>query len=65
MQKKSNHKGHYTPIQLKIPVNLEKIIEISDPIYTFNEIMERIDLQNILLGKTAKWVAQDLILLSY
>ena len=40
-----NHGEYYTPIQMKIPVDLEKIIEISDPIYTFNEIMEKIDLQ--------------------
>ena len=31
-------------IQMKIPVDLEKIIEITDPIYTFNEIIEQIDL---------------------
>lgn len=31
-------------IQMKIPVDLEKIIEITDPIYTFNEIIDRIDL---------------------
>ena len=31
-------------IQIKIPVGLEKNIEITDPIYTFNEVMEQIDL---------------------
>lgn len=31
-------------IQMKIPVDLEKIIEITDPIYTFTEVMEKIDL---------------------
>jgi len=31
-------------IQMRIPIDLEKTIEITDPIYTFNEIMERIDL---------------------
>ena len=30
-------------IQMRIPVDLEKIIEITDPIYTFCEIMEKID----------------------
>ncbi len=29
---------------MKFPVDLEKIIEISDPIYTFNEIMGKVDL---------------------
>jgi len=32
----------YTMIQLKLPVEIEKIIEITDPIYTFNEIMDKI-----------------------
>ena len=45
---------HYTPIQMKIPVDLEKIIKISDPIYTFNEIMERIDLQKYFVKKGNK-----------
>ena len=30
--------------QIKIPVDSEKNIEITDPIYTFNEVMEQIDL---------------------
>ena len=25
---------YYTPIQLKFPIEIEKIIEISDPVYT-------------------------------
>ena len=39
---------------MKIPVDLEKIIEISDPIYTFNEIMEQIDLYKYFVGKGSK-----------
>ena len=31
-------------IEIKIPLDLEKIIEITDPIYTFNEIIDQIDL---------------------
>ena len=45
---------HYTPIQMKFPVDLEKIIEISDPIYTFNEIMEQIDLQKYFVEEGNK-----------
>ena len=45
---------NYTPIQMKFPVDLEKIIEISDPIYSFNEIMEQIDLQKYFVGKGNK-----------
>ena len=44
MKKNNTHGEHYTPIQMKFPVDLEKIIEISDPIYTFNEIMGKVDL---------------------
>ena len=36
---------------MKIPVDLEKIIEISDPIHTFNEIMEQIDLYKYFAEK--------------
>lgn len=54
MKKNLNHIEHYTPIQLKIPVDLEKIIEISDPIYTFNEIMEQIDLRKYFVMKGSK-----------
>ena len=30
-------------IQLRIPVDIEKIIKITDEIYTFSEVMEQID----------------------
>lgn len=53
MKTKTYH-NHFTPIQLKFPVDLEKIIEISDPIYTFNEIMEQIDLQKYFVEKGNK-----------
>ena len=39
---------------MNIPVDLEKNIEISDPIYTFNEIIEQIDLQKYFVGKGNK-----------
>ena len=34
----------YTPIQLVIPLELTKIIDISDPVYSFNEVMNHMDL---------------------
>ena len=43
--KKNITKVYYTPIQLKLPVDFEKIIEIDDPVYSFNEVMVHIDLQ--------------------
>ena len=54
MNKKFTTDVHYTPIQMKIPVDLEKIIEISDPIYTFNELMNKIDLRKYFVGKGNK-----------
>ena len=33
---------HYTPIQLKMPLEIERIIEVNDPVYTFHEVMSRV-----------------------
>lgn len=38
-------------ISLRIPLEIEKIVEITDPIYTFNEIIDRIDLTRFYKGK--------------
>ena len=47
-----NHinKVYYTPYQLKLSPEIEKIIEISDPVYTFNEVFRHIDLNKHLDG---------------
>ena len=39
---------YYTPIQLKFPIEIEKIIETSDPVYSFNEVINHIDLNKYL-----------------
>lgn len=54
MKKQFTTDVYYTPIQMKIPVDLEKIIEISDPIYTFNDLMNKIDLRKYFVGKGNK-----------
>ena len=54
MNKNKYYQNYSNTIQLKIPVDLEKIIEISDPIYTFNEIMEQIDLYKYFAEKGCK-----------
>ena len=54
MKTNTNHGEHYTPIQMKFPVDLEKIIEISDPIYTFNEIMSKVDLKKYFVAERNK-----------
>ena len=43
-----------TPYQLKLPLEIEKIIEISDPVYTFSEVMENIDLRKYLAVKESR-----------
>ena len=39
------------PYQLKLPLEIEKIIEISDPVYTFCEVLDQIDLKRYLVIK--------------
>ena len=36
----NNTNGNYTMRQLKLPLEIEKLIDISDPVYTFCEVME-------------------------
>ena len=54
VMKNNNTKVYYTPIQLKLPVDFEKIIEIDDPVYSFNEVMNHIDLQKYFVVKDYK-----------
>ena len=37
--KKQTPQEHYTAYQLKLPVEIEKIIEISDPVYIFSAMI--------------------------
>lgn len=48
VKKQKNTKKYHTPIQLKMPVDLERIIEISDPVYTFSEVMDHVDLKKYI-----------------
>lgn len=36
--------GNYTIRQLKLPLEIEKLIDIADPVYTFCDVMDHIDL---------------------
>lgn len=46
---------HFTLKQLKLPLEIEKIIDISDPVYTFCDVMDHIDLtQYFTDGKGCK-----------
>lgn len=40
--------------QLKLPVEISTIIEISDPVYTFCEVMDSIDLRKYLAAPESK-----------
>ena len=45
---------YYSTYQLKLPVDIERIIEISDPVYTFCEVLDRIDLYRYLVREENK-----------
>ena len=45
---------YYSTYQLKLPVDIERIIEISDPVYTFCEVLDRIDLYKYLVREENK-----------
>ena len=54
MQKNKNTNNYSTLKQLKLPVDLEKIIDISDPVYTFCDVMNHIDLTPYFAEKGCK-----------
>ena len=51
MKKQNKPQIYNTPYQLKLPLEIEKIIEISDPVYTFCEVLNQIDLKRYLVIK--------------
>lgn len=54
MQTNNNTKTNYTARQLKLPLEIEKLINISDPVYTFCEVMDHIDLSKYFVKKGYK-----------
>ena len=54
MKKQNNRQEYNTSYQLKLPVEISTIIEISDPVYTFCEVMDCIDLRKYLAVKESK-----------
>ena len=53
--KSTNHtNNNYKPKQLKLPLEIEKIIEISDSVYSFCEIVDCIDLNSYFVKKGYK-----------
>ena len=54
MRLTNNTNGNYTTRQLKLPLEIEKLIDISDPVYTFCEVMDHIDLSRYFVEKGYK-----------
>lgn len=54
MKNKYNQRLHCTPYQLKLPLEISKKIKISDPVYTFCEVFDRIDLNKNLAVKESR-----------
>ena len=49
-----NTNDNYTLHQLKLPLEIEKLIDISDPVYTFCEVVDHIDLSKYFVAKGYK-----------
>ena len=56
--KKSKYQQIYnTPYQLKLPLEISKKIKIYDPVYTFCEVFDHIDLKKYLAVKEDSYFA--------
>ena len=51
---KNQSQIYNTPYQLRLPLEIERIIEIDDPVYTFCEVIDHIDLRKYLAVKESK-----------
>ena len=54
MQKQNKPQKYNTTYQLKLPVEISTIIETSDPVYSFCEVMDYIDLRKYLAVKESR-----------
>ena len=54
MQNNIKPQRYSTTYQLKLPLEISTIIEVSDPVYTFCEVMEHIDLRKYLVTEEHK-----------
>ena len=54
MKNKYNQQRYNTTYQLKLPVEISTIIETTDPVYTFCEVMDCIDLRKYLAVKESR-----------
>ena len=54
MRLTQNTSSNYTTRQLKLPLEIEKLIDVADPVYTFCEVMDHIDLSKYFVEKGYK-----------
>ena len=54
MRLTNNTNDNNTVRQLKLPLEIEKLIDLSDPVYTFCEVMDHIDLSKYFVVKGYK-----------
>lgn len=54
MQLTKNTNGNYTPRQLKLPLEIEKLIDIFAPVFTLCEVMDHIDPSRYFVKKGYK-----------
>lgn len=55
MKTTTKPQGYDTTYQLKLPLEISTIIEVSDPVYTFCEVMDHIDLRKYLVTEDKKY----------
>lgn len=45
---------YYTPAQLKMPAEMERIMEVDDPVYSFSEVLRHMAPQKVFCGGRGK-----------
>ncbi len=51
---KTTSQTNYTPYQLKLPLELSTVIETTDAVYTFCEVIDHIDLNRYIVKERSK-----------
>ena len=54
LMKNTTTKSYYTPKQLKMPLDVEILIDVEDMVYSFSEVVDSIDLRKYLAKKDSK-----------
>ena len=54
LMKNQTTRSNCTPKQLKMPIEVERLIDMEDPVYSFSEVVDRIDLRKYFVEKESK-----------